>query len=242
MGDRHSRNWNGERGQGTAGTYLFRRRSRHHLGGTYRLLRAQPASSPGRRGAVPGFSWQCAVRQSHPRHTDGWVGGSRCNYRVCPYLLYLWQRGLSALNPDCLNCDCAGRIQSLPLGCCTSVRMGGLCSCRARVLPAAYSVRRRIGSSLRLAPNGASQNGHCSGSHRWSSPSNSHSFMDIQYCNCRHQLLTQIALVKDDACLPLHNTAARLMSLPTTCDGNYMQQPADGIIIMGRSWFAQEAT
>lgn len=32
-------------------------------------------SSPGRRGAVPGFSWQSAVRQSHPIHTDGWVGG-----------------------------------------------------------------------------------------------------------------------------------------------------------------------
>lgn len=50
------------------------------------------------------------------------------------------------------------------------------------------------------------------GPRRWSSSLNSHSFVDIQYCNCRHQFLTQIALVKDDACLSLHNTAARLMS------------------------------
>lgn len=59
-------------------------------------------SSPGRRGAVPGFSWQCAVRQSHPRHTggsearDAIIGSALCYQGV-----YLWQRGL-LLNPDCL--------------------------------------------------------------------------------------------------------------------------------------------
>lgn len=86
------------------------------------LLRAQLARAT---RAVPGFSWQCAVRQSHPRHTDGWVGGSRCNYRVCPVDqgVYLWQRGRSAQSrlPKTV-CDCAKRIRFL------WYLQGGLCS------------------------------------------------------------------------------------------------------------------
>lgn len=84
--------WGG--GQGTPATYLFDAGPDTIL--AVRTICCAP-SSPGRRGAVPGFSWQCAVRQSHPRHTDGWVGGSRCNYRVLPCCdqgVYLWQRGL----------------------------------------------------------------------------------------------------------------------------------------------------
>jgi hypothetical protein len=47
---------NGEGGQGTSSTYLFRRQSRHHLDGTYRfLLRAQLARArEGRCQGSPG--------------------------------------------------------------------------------------------------------------------------------------------------------------------------------------------
>lgn len=45
----------GEGGQGTPATYLFRRQSRHPLGGTYRVLRAQLArATRGRCQGSPG--------------------------------------------------------------------------------------------------------------------------------------------------------------------------------------------
>lgn len=66
---------------GTPGTYLFstpvQTPSWRYVSTYLRIyvpLCCAP-SSPGRRGAVPGFSWQCAVRQSHPTLADGWVGG-----------------------------------------------------------------------------------------------------------------------------------------------------------------------
>lgn len=80
----------GRGGRGRAGTYLFSTpvqtpswwvRTCHS---TYHFCCAP--SSPGRGGAVPGISWQCVLRQSHPRHTDGLARsgseGLRCNYRV----------------------------------------------------------------------------------------------------------------------------------------------------------------
>lgn len=67
---------------------------------------------------MPGFSWQCVLRQSHPRHTDrlaGWVGGLEMQLSglfLCDQGVYLWQRGLlfcSSINPDCLKLVTAQR-------------------------------------------------------------------------------------------------------------------------------------
>lgn len=109
---------NEEGGQGTTATYLFD-------AGPDTILAVRTdcctPSSPGRRGAVPGFSWQCAVRQSHPRHTDGWVGGSRCNYRVLPCATRGFTSGSAAGSfaqsrlPDC---DCAAEDEDRFLWYC----------------------------------------------------------------------------------------------------------------------------
>lgn len=69
-------------------------------------------SSPGRRGAVPGFSWQTAVRQSHPTHTDGWVGGLEMQLSGPALATRGFTSGSGvflccSIPTDCLKCDCA---------------------------------------------------------------------------------------------------------------------------------------
>lgn len=86
---------------GNASYVPFRRWSRHHLGGTYRLLHAQLARAT--RGGARVLLAVCS--ETVASQTHGRVGRRLEMQLSGPALydqgLYLWQRGL-LLNPECL--------------------------------------------------------------------------------------------------------------------------------------------
>lgn len=139
--------------------------------------------------------------------------------------------GVYLLNPDCLIVTAQRGliplVDYLYLTNCSQlncIRMAGSAPYRTpSPLPLCTSMlaAARRGSSKFWPQTDRLKTDIAGGSSRRPSPLNSHSFINIQYCSCRHQFLTQIGREKDDACPVSAQYCGQTHVCLATCNGNY---------------------